>query len=729
MGWFDKQIREIKESDQEAFEDSIFRMATVILGSRDSGTAEDDRILTKAAVDEIVKYYHFKPVEVPAQVKDADEALEYSLRPCGIMRRNITLSEGWYKDSFGPILAYRKEDGHPIALIPGKFIGYTYIDPTDGRKIKVTGANAAALKDEAICFYRPLPLKPLTIGDLIVYIKGCFSTSDISVTFLLTLLVVLMGMITPQATRILTGTVLGSGNNYFLVGIAGFMVAAAISSMLVTSVNSLCLNRLQTKVSVSVEAALMSRVMNLPARFFKEYSSGDLFTRLTSAQQLCTLIMGSVFSAGLTSLFSLLYIGQIISFAPGLVLPALFTILATVAVNMIASLMQMKTTRASMEASAATQGISIALINGIQKIKVSGAEKRSFARWAEGYSKEARYTYDPPVFFDPVRTAGFTTAIAAVGTILMYYMAVTTNVSPSEYIAFNTAYGAVMGAFTSLVGMAQSITRIKPALDMAEPILSAIPESSENKSLVTSLTGNIEMNNIYFRYKDSAPYVINGLNLKIKSGEYIAIVGTTGCGKSTLMRLLLGFETPEKGAIYYDGRDMSKLDLKSLRSRIGAVTQDGGLFQGDIFSNIVISAPQLTMDEAWEAAQMAGIADDIRAMPMGMNTIISEGQGGISGGQRQRLMIARAIAPKPKILMFDEATSALDNKTQKQVSDALDGLKCTRIVIAHRLSTIKHCDRILMLDKGNIVESGTYDELIEKGGRFAELVERQRLES
>ena len=195
------------------------------------------------------------------------------------------------------------------------------------------------------------------------------------------------------------------------------------------------------------------------------------------------------------------------------------------------------------------------------------------------------------------------------------------------------------------------------------------------------------------------------------------------------MRLLLGFEKPEKGAVFYDGRNIEKLDLPSLRRKIGTVTQDAGLFQGDIFSNIVISAPELSQKDAWEAAEAAGIADDIRAMPMGMNTIIAEGQGGISGGQRQRIMIARAIAPKPKILIFDEATSALDNRTQKQVSEALDRMGCTRLVIAHRLSTIRRCDRILVLDDGKIIEDGTYDELIEKNGFFAGLVERQRLDA
>ena len=195
------------------------------------------------------------------------------------------------------------------------------------------------------------------------------------------------------------------------------------------------------------------------------------------------------------------------------------------------------------------------------------------------------------------------------------------------------------------------------------------------------------------------------------------------------MRLLLGFEKPEKGAIYYDGRDVEGLDLPSLRRKIGTVLQDAGLFQGDIYSNIVITNPELTMDDAWEAAKTAGIDKEIRAMPMQMHTVVSEGQGGISGGQRQRLMIARAVAPKPKLLIFDEATSALDNLTQKQVSNALDKMGCTRLVIAHRLSTIQHCDRILVLDGGTIVEDGAYDELIKKGGAFAELVERQRLDT
>jgi ABC-type bacteriocin/lantibiotic exporter with double-glycine peptidase domain len=276
--------------------------------------------------------------------------------------------------------------------------------------------------------------------------------------------------------------------------------------------------------------------------------------------------------------------------------------------------------------------------------------------------------------------------------------------------------------------IALMVAGIRPTFEMVKPILDQEPETASGKQTVTRLSGSIELNHVSFRYADNMPDILDDLSIKIKAGEYIAVVGETGCGKSTLVRILLGFEKPRKGAVYYDGKDMSGLDLRSLRRHIGVVMQNGKLMMGSIFENITISAPWLTLDEAWEAAEAAGLAQDIREMPMGMQTIISEGQGGISGGQKQRMLIARAIAPKPKILIFDEATSALDNLTQKKVTQALDSYKCTRLVIAHRLSTIQACDRILVLRGGKITEDGTYDELIANQGFFAELVERQRLD-
>ena len=725
MGWFDEQIRLRKQKDQDVFEESILQMASVVLGRKGASALGDERLVTKAAIDEILKYYHYKPIEVPSSVKDMEDQIDYCLRPYGLMRRNVRLEPGWYKDAYGPMLAFRKENGLPTALLPHPFHGYYFY--SDGKKCDVDRRTQDLFESDAICFYRPLPLRKLGIPDLLRYMADCLSAGDYVMLILLTLLVTLTQRLLPYINRILTGTVLKSANSALLVGTAGFLIATLIVSQLIGSVKSLSMKRLETKTSLSVEAALMMRLMSLPAGFFRQYSAGELSQRSQSVNSLCKLLLGNVFSMGLTSLMSLLYITEIFKFAPALVKPSLLIILCTLVISIITSLLQIRISREQMERSAKTAGISYALISGVQKIKLGGAEKRAFARWANSYGKEAQISYDPPLLIklnEPIMTA-----VNLVGTIVIYFIAVQSRVAPSEYIAFSTAYGMVSAAFSALTSVTLSIAQIKPILDMAEPILKAEPEVSQNREILTKISGGIELNNVYFRYNEHMPYVVNGMSLKIKPGEYIAIVGKTGCGKSSLIRLLMGFETPEKGAIYYDGKDLNSLDLQSLRKKIGAVTQDGGLFQGDIFSNITISAPYLTLDEAWEAAEIAGIADDIRAMPMGMHTIIAEGQGGISGGQKQRLMIARAVAPKPKILIFDEATSALDNKTQKQVSEALDKLKCTRIVVAHRLSTIKHCDRILVLDQGVIQEDGTYDELIAKGGFFASLVERQRLDT
>ncbi len=726
MGWFDEQIKQRKEHDQNTFEEAFVRISDAVTGGRASAAYEDDRGRAKNAIDKILRYYHVRSQEVPESIRDLNEQLEYLMRPYGIMRRTVKLEKGWRRDAFGAMLGVRRSDGSVVALIPAGLSGYAYMDPDTGENIRISSRNEDMFETEAIAFYKPFPLKKIGVGDLLKYIAEGLSAADCALAAAATLAATLVGMLMPRLSRLLFGVVIESGNISLLLSIAIFMVCVTVSSLLLGVVKDLFMARIRTKMDITVQAATMARVMSLPAVFFKDYSSGDLFTRTQNVNLLSSMLVDAVFSTGLTSLFSLVYISQIFVFAPALVVPALLIVLATTLFSMLTAWLQMKVIRRQMELGAKVSGMSYALITGVQKIKLAGAERRAFARWGKLYAEQARVTYNPPgiIRYNNV----VTTFITLAGTFVMYYMAVVSNVSVADYYAFDTAYAMVTGAFMSLAQIALTASNIKPILDMAKPILNAVPEISEGKRVITKLSGGIELNNVSFRYNENMPNVVDDLSLKIRPGQYVAIVGPTGCGKSTLMRLMLGFETPQKGAIYYDGKDLASIDLKSLRRRVGTVMQNGKLFPGDIFSNITISAPWLTLDDAWEAAEMAGIAEDIRRMPMGMNTMISEGSGGVSGGQRQRLMIARAIAPRPKVLMFDEATSALDNLTQKTVSESLDRLKCTRIVIAHRLSTIRQCDRILYLDKGKIVEDGTYEELVAKNGRFAELVARQRLD-
>ena len=727
MGWFDEQIKQRKQSDDQLFEEAFVRIADAVLGTKMSVAYQSDDAKASGEIGEILKYYKIKPIEVPDTVKGLDDRLEYLLRPHGIMRRNVRLEKGWYRDAIGALLGRRKDDGSVVALIPRGLTGYAYYDAKAARWVRISRKNEGLFDDEAICFYKPFPLTKLTVPSLMRYIIECLDKADIALTVLSMLLVTLVGLLTPRLTALLFGRVVESGSLRLLIAVAVFMVSVSVSQLLLRAINTLLSGRITMKLNLSVQAATMMRILSLPADFFKQWSSGELASRSEQLKSLCRMLVSATLNTGLMSLFSLLYITQIFAFAPALVAPALMIILTTLIFTICTTLWQMKITRRQMELAAQESGMSYALITGIQKIKLSGAEKRAYARWSDLYARQVSMTYNPPLF---LRLNGvISTAITLVGTLVMYAMALKSGVGVADYYAFNAAYGMVSSAFMSLAGVAMTIAQFEPVMAMAKPILNAIPEVSEGKQVIDRISGAIEVNNVSFRYKEGMPLILDDLSLKIKPGQYVAIVGETGCGKSTLMRILLGFEKPQKGAVYYNGKDLNTIDLKSLRRRIGVVMQNGKLFQGDIFSNITISAPHLTVDQAWEAAEMAGIAEDIRSMPMGMHTVISEGGGGISGGQRQRLMIARAIAPKPKILMFEEATSALDNLTQKTVSDALEKLKCTRIVIAHRLSTIRACDRIIFLEKGRIVEDGTYDELIALGGKFAGLVERQRLDA
>lgn len=726
MGWFDEQIKQRKENDDSVFSDSFVNLAGAVMGSKISAALNDNRQITKNAIDEILKYYHVKSREVPDNIRDMNEQLEYLLRPYGIMRRTVHLEKGWYRDACGAMLATKKDSQEVVALIPTGMAGYSYFDRESGKRIKVSRKNEGLFELEGIAFYKPFPLKKIGVPALMKYVLGTLSVADLVFFCLATLAVTLVGMLSPKINHIIFSDVVENESMQLFFAITVFLVCVSVSTLLFGVMKSLLMARINTKLSLAVEAATMMRVMSLPPSFFKNYSAGELSGRAQYIGSLCNMLISTLLSTGLTSIFSLVYITQIFTYAPALVLPALAIIIVTILFSLISSFVQMHISKSRMMLSTKESGMQYAMISGVQKIKLSGAEKRAFARWADLYAKGASYTYDPPMF---IKINGvINMAISLVGTLVMYWAAVKSGIGVADYYAFNTAYGMVSGAFMSLASIALTVAQIKPIVDMAKPILDAVPEVSEKKQVVTNLSGGIELHNVSFRYTETQPNVLDDFSLKIKAGQYVAIVGKTGCGKSTLMRMMLGFETPQKGAVYFDGKDIATLDLRSLRRHIGTVMQNSKLFSGDIYSNIVISAPWLTMDEAWEAAEMAGIAEDIRHMPMGMHTMISEGSGGISGGQRQRLAIARAIAPKPKILMFDEATSALDNLTQKQVSDSLEKLKCTRIVIAHRLSTIRACDRIIVLDQGKIIEDGTYDELIAKKGFFAELVERQRLD-
>ena len=724
MGWFDDQIEFRKKHERELLSDSFENIARSVTGRKIRTFLSEEEDVNDA-VSNLLKHMGVKEREVPATVRGLRDRLDFLLSSTGILYREIILSRGWQNDAMGPMIGSLKDTGTVIAILPSEMGGYEYMDPATGAKVKVNGHTAANISEEALCFYRPLPMRELKLKDLLRYMLSCLTPRDRISVLIAAAAIALVGLLIPKLNQILTGTVIAAGSTRLLVAVVSFLFFATVTTILLTIIKNMLLSRIRYKLNVNVSAATMMRILSLPAAFFRDYSVGELNQYIAYMDSLCTTIVDSLFSTAVTGVFSLIYLGQIFAFAPSLVLPSLIVTLATLAVSLLSARVQMKIDQETMVTTARERGLVYAFINGIQKIRLSGAENRAFAKWSDLYVQTATTTFNPPAIIR--LSAVMTTAVSLIGTGVMYFIAVQSKVTVADYFAFNASYAYISTAFSSLAAMALSAASIRPVINLVKPLLSAKPETSDHRETVTRLSGAIEMSHVTFGYDPESKPIFEDFNLSIPARQYVAIVGKSGCGKSTLVRLLLGFEKPARGVINYDRKDLNQLDLRSVRRQIGTVMQDGRLFSGSIFDNIVISNPTLKLDEAWEAAEIAGIADDIRDMPMGMHTMLQDGGGTISGGQRQRLMIARAIAPKPKILIFDEATSALDNITQRKVSEALDKMKCTRIVIAHRLSTIKHCDRILVIDGGKIAEDGTYDQLIEKNGIFAELVERQRL--
>ena len=726
-GWFDDQIKARIKSDEDSFTGAFNDISEAVTGRRIFDEIKDNEIANAGdAIEEIARWFDLNgEISSKGEIREGEtleERLETVFGAQGIMRREVNLREGWYKDASGVYLGMTNE-GKYVALTPD-YHGYSYKDYVTGKRVRINSSTAKDLKPEGYCFYNPLPPEKIGISDLVKYVVKSLAISDFVYVALITLFVTLISMTAPFLMKIVYSQTIFSGNFNELIAIFLFIILAGVSTTLLQIARALIVSRIEMKANVSLNAAVMMRVINLPAEFFKSYSSGELAQRAESVGMLCRSFVNIIFSVGLTALMSLIYLRQIFVFTPVLVMPALCIMAALFISSLLVVRGYSRINKIGIKLQAKEYGLLFTFITGIQKIKLSGAERRAFGKWASEYKEIAKLRYNPPFYLKiaPI----FQPVITLIGTFVLYWYAFKGGTSVEDYMAFMVSYSLLSGAFIALCAQNNIISTIRPLLDMIQPILEAVPEISHGK-ILKQFMPSIELQNVKFRYSEKTPFVLDDISFKVSSGEYVAIVGKSGCGKSTLMRLLLGFERPNSGVIYYGHNDLKTLNLKSLRSHIGSVMQNSGLFPGSIFSNITVSAPQLTEDEAWEAAELAGIADDIRKMPMKMHTLISEGASTLSGGQRQRLIIARAIAPKPKILFFDEATSALDNITQKIVSDSLEKLKCTRIVIAHRLSTIKRCNRILVIDGGKIIEEGTYDELISKKGLFASLVERQQL--
>ncbi|MDJ1184359.1 NHLP bacteriocin export ABC transporter permease/ATPase subunit [Roseofilum casamattae] len=657
--------------------------------------------------------------------------LEGIARASGIRTRRAILSDRWWQKDCGPLLAYTEEEKHPVALLPGKRGGYEVFDPVAETRTPVTRRIATQLHPLAYTFYRPFPEQALNFWELLKFsLRGL--GLDVITILLMGVLAALVGMVVPQATGILMDRAIPDANRNLLLQIGLALFAASFGKAIFELAQGFAILRVEALFNFANQAALWDRLLKLRMSFFRQYSSGDLLDRTTTFDQMREVLNANVLRSLFTGLFSLLNLGLMLSYSVPLALAAGVIAIANFTVTIIVGNITRKKIEPLQEIQGEIFGLTVQLIGGVSKLRIAGAEKRGFAYWTKKYREQLMLTLSTEGVEDAVNL--FNVLLPTISSVIIFAIAAQLiataqaqgqpGLSTGQFLAFNAAFGILIAGITDLSDTLIEILEVFVLWERAKPILTATPEVDLSKADPGKLKGHVKLDRVTFRYREDGPLILNEVTIEAKAGEFIAFVGPSGSGKSTTIRLLLGFETPEDGTIYYDGQDLSGLDISAIRRQLGVVLQNGRINSDSIFENIS-SGALVTMDEVWEAAQMAGFAEDIEKMPMGMHTVISEGGGNLSGGQRQRLLIARSLVLKPKILIFDEATSALDNRTQAIVSKSLDNLNVTRIVIAHRLSTIVNADRIYVIESGIVVQQGTFDELAAQPGLFAQLMARQ----
>jgi len=662
-------------------------------------------------------------------LRTVDELLEILLDPLGMMYDYEESVETFSGARTEYILAFR-EDGKAVALIP-TIMGYRFYCPHDASVGYATKKYCRQLQKGCYVFQRPLEKTETLRGSFHRNVLRSLTIYDILRLVAASGMAAGLGLIIPLVSKWVYKTFIpGNGENVsgFLTALFIFVLVNVIRGLL-AMVKSFFLAGTKIRVSMKVQSAVMARVLHLNRDFFENTSSGKLSKRINSCTRLSDMILGLYADVLLDVAFSVVYLFQMHSLAPALLLPALVFLLLKIIVSVISALNNMSNEKELLEVDMENSGFLYAAIRGIQRIKGMGCENAIYARWAGMYRRTLACTYQQPFFLK--YNTEIIAALSTGATIVLLGTSIFEGLTSDDYLSFTASYALVISAVSGLTDVMSNAFLMKTLYNNAAPIFSAATEQNGTQEYVRNLTGNIEIENLKFSYENDPKGCLRGISLKIQRGEKVAIVGESGCGKSTLLKLMLGMEIPGEGTVCYDGKPIQTLNLRSLRKRIGSVFQFSKVFPGTIASNVVFGANRKVSDEEiWDALDKAAIGDYVRSLPMKMDTEISESNSsGFSGGQRQRLLIARALIKKPKVLILDEATSALDNLTQEQVLKSINNLQTTIVMVAHRLSTVTGFDRIVMLEDGLIAEEGSYDELMVRNGKFARLVSKQQVKT
>ncbi|MEU6366889.1 NHLP bacteriocin export ABC transporter permease/ATPase subunit [Streptomyces sp. NPDC046931] len=640
-----------------------------------------------------------------------------------VRARAVRLEGRWWRDDVGPLVGHRALSGAPVALLWRRG-GYVAVQPSSGRETPVEKANAAEFEPRAVMFYRPLPERRLGLLRLLRFsMRG--TRGDLLGLLLSGLVTVAIGALVPVATGKVLGEYVPKAQEGLIVQVCLAVMVTGVVAAAFMLLENLSILRLEGRIEATLQPAVWDRLLRLPTKFFAERSTGELASAAMGISAIRRLLagVGPVVAQSVT--VGAMNLGLLLWYSVPMALAAIGMLVVIAAVFLGLGLWQVRWQRRLVRLGNKLNNQAFQTLRGLPKLRVAAAENYAYASWAREFARSRELQQKVG------RIKNLTTVLGAVYlplcSLLLFMLLAGPargSLSAADFLTFNTAVTMLLTSVTQLTGAFVSVVAALPLFEEIKPVLDAAPEVRTASTRPGVLSGAIEARRLSFRYADDGPLVLDDVSFEVRPGEFVAIVGPSGCGKSTLLRLLIGFDRPVSGGVLYDGQDLAALDQSAVRRQCGVVLQHAQPFTGSIL-DVICGTEPYTPEEAMAAAEMAGLAEDIKRMPMGLHTIV-QGSGAVSGGQRQRLMIAQALIRRPRILFFDEATSALDNETQRKVIESTRALNATRIVIAHRLSTVLDADRVIVMEDGKVAQQGPPAQLLaDTNGRLHELVRRQ----